>query len=86
MSTNSLPGRRLGKLKHLAAHRGVSERTTRLWANKGYLTLYKVKGVAGVVIDLDEADAALDALPPGALRPTYGTFGGQTVRPLDGAQ
>lgn len=76
---NPLSGRRLGTLRHLATHRSVSERTARNWASAGYLRLYKIKGVAGVLVDLDEADAALDALPPGTIRPTYGTFGGVPV-------
>ena len=82
MTKPSLPSRRLGTLKHLAAYRRVSERTARNWAKAGYFPLYRMKGIAGVVVDLDEAEAALDALPPGAIRPNYGTFGGQPVRHL----
>jgi hypothetical protein len=75
-----VPSPRLGTLKHLAAHRGVSERTTRNWAAAGYLRLYRVRGVQGVCVDLDEADRVLDALvATGAVRPNYGTFGGQPV-------
>ncbi len=86
MSTNSLPGPRWATLKMLATYRRVSDRTARNWAKAGYLRLYRIKGVVGVVVDLNEADAALDALPPGTIRPNYGTFGGQPVRSLDGAQ
>ncbi len=82
MATPSLPSRRLGTLKHLAAYRRVSERTARNWAKAGYFPLYRMKGVPGVVVDIDEADAALDALPPGKIRANYGQFGGQTVRHL----
>lgn len=83
MTGNSLPQRNLGTLAHLAAHRGVTVRAARMWAEKGYLTLYKAHGVRGVVVDLDEADAALDALAAkGLIRPGYGTFGGQQVQPI----
>ncbi len=83
MSNTSLPvPHRWGTLTHLARHRNVSERTARLWAQKGYLNLYRIRGVRGVVVDLDEADRMLNALPPGTIKPGWGTFGGQIVRNL----
>jgi hypothetical protein len=83
MSTNPVPSRRLGTLKHLARHRQVSERTCRNWAAAGYLRLYRTQGVQGVVVDLDEADEALDRLvEQGLVRPQYATFNGHQVTHL----
>jgi hypothetical protein len=76
------PARRLGTLKHYATYRGVSYRTTRVWAQRGYFPLYRLPGMKAVVVDVDEADAALAALPPGTIRPGYATFKGNAPAPI----
>jgi hypothetical protein len=71
---------RLVPLRLLARHRDVSERTCRNWARLGHLKLYRVRGISSVLVDIDEADAALDALvESGQVRPGYGRFGGVPV-------
>jgi len=76
-----VPQRRWATLPMYARHRGRSERVVRLWARKGYLTLYRTAGYRGVIVDMDEADAALSALADkGLIRPDHGTFGGQVIR------
>lgn len=78
--TDLMPQRRWATLPLLARHRKVSQRTTRIWAERGYLKLYRIAGVRGVCVDLDEADEALDALAEkGLINPNYGTFKGQTI-------
>jgi hypothetical protein len=77
---DQLPQREWGTLRMLARRRGVTERTARNWASAGHLKLYRVAGVKGVVVDVNEADAALDRLEKqGKIRPGYGKFAGQPV-------
>lgn len=78
--SNPFPQRRWATLPMLARERGVTDRAARRWAKVGYLRLYKIPGVRGVCVDLDEANAALDALiASGKVKPDYGTFGGQPI-------
>ena len=55
--------RRLATFAELARYLGVADRTGRNYAAKGFFTLYKVPGVRGVLVDLDEVDATIRRLP-----------------------
>ncbi len=67
--------RRLVTFDLLARHLVVSTRTARSWASQGYFPIYKMAGVRGALIDLDEAEAAIRRLPSTKVRPGFGSFG-----------
>lgn len=87
MSTAPQADRRLGTIAHFARHREVNDRTVRYWVKRGHFPVYRVGGVKGVVIDFDEADRLLSALPAGTIKPGFGSFGPNAdVRTLGGAK
>ncbi len=78
---------RLGTVNHFARYMGVNPRTVRNWIARGYFPVYRKRGISGVVIDIDEAETVIRALPPTVVKLHYGTFGEKAdVRTLDGVR
>lgn len=75
MSTIPNPQRRFVSLHQFSIHMAVSERTVRNWIGQGHFPAYRVPGVRGVTVDIDEAEAAIRRLPSTVVRPGFGTFG-----------
>lgn len=73
--TNQTPRQRLVTLHQFSRHMSVSERTVRNWISEGHFPAYRVPGVRGVVVDLDDAEAAIRRLPSTKVRPGFGSFG-----------
>ena len=71
--------RRLISLRQAADHIGVDPRTVRNYIGAGHFPCYRVPGVRGVLVDLDEVDAAMRRLPARLVRPAYGSFGPKAV-------
>jgi hypothetical protein len=67
--------RRLTSLYKAAQYVGVTERTIRNYVGKGLFCAYRVPKVRGILVDLDEVDAAMRRLPARVARPGYGSFG-----------
>lgn len=67
--------RRLVTIHQFAKHMQVAERTARNWASEGHFNLYRVPGIRGALVDLDEAEAAIRALPSTVVRPGFGSYG-----------
>ena len=67
--------RRLASLHDGAASVGVHQRTLRTYAAKGYVTLYKVAGVRGALVDLDELARAVRLIPTYPNRPDKPRYG-----------
>jgi hypothetical protein len=55
--------RRLGNFDQAAEEHNCHPRTLRNYAAKGFFTLYKMKGVRGVLLDLDEVELAMRRVP-----------------------
>lgn len=53
----------LVKLNDYAHYRGVDQSTVRNWIAQGYFPAYRAPGARGILVDLDEAEAALAKLP-----------------------
>lgn len=70
-----MPSRRLVTLRQAAAYLGVVERSIRNYIGAGHFPAYRVRGVRGVMVDLDEVDAAMRKLPARVARPGYGQYG-----------
>ncbi len=51
-----------------AAMKGRTPKTVRNWASRGYFSLYQLPGERAVQVDVDEADAAIAALPATRIR------------------
>ena len=80
-------GRRLGGVLVAARVLGRSERSIRNYVAKGYFPVYRAKGIKGVLIDVDEAKAALDALPSNRIIANFGSMGANAdIRDLDVAE
>lgn len=77
MSTIPLPpsAREYAHPKRAAAEHGVSERTIRNYAAKGYFTLYRVEGRRGIQVDLHEVRRALRSLPSRQAIAGVGAYG-----------
>lgn len=58
-----------------ARKRRQNERTIRNYIGKGYFPVYRTAKSKGVLIDVDEADAALAKIPSARARNSYGEFG-----------
>lgn len=67
--------RNLATIPQYARRRGQNERTIRNYIGKGYFAVYRLGGFKGVLIDVDEADAALAKIPSAQVRRNYGHFG-----------
>jgi len=80
-------GRTLVSVKQAAAHRGRSLRTIYEQIKAGFIPVYKVQGVRGVLIDIDEMDAALAQLPATRVhpKPRYGAAVVTTLTPQQAA-
>lgn len=86
-TANTTEPRRLVSLEQFSRHMEVSTRTTRNWLSRGYFPGYRVPGARGVVIDLDEAEAAIRRLPSTIVRPGFGSYGPDAdIRTLTGEQ
>jgi len=55
--------RRLVSLDRAADHLAVSERTIRNYIGEGFFPAYRVRGLSGLQVDLDEVDRAQHSLP-----------------------
>ena len=55
--------RRLVTLDQFAHRAGISQRTVRRYIGDGHFPAYQVPGVQGIMVDLDEALAALRRIP-----------------------
>lgn len=67
--------RRLVKPADLARRKGLSERTIRNYIGHGYFPAYKVPGVRGVLLDMDEVERAMALLPASAARASKQAYG-----------
>ena len=74
-----MSARRLISLHQAATHVGVTDRSIRNYIGRGHFPAYRVPGVRGVMLDLDEVDAAMRRLPARLVRPGFGTFGPKAV-------
>jgi len=74
MSTQS-NSRRLVSTQQCASHEGVSERTIRNYIGKGYFPAYKMPGVRGLLVDLDEAESAMRKIPGRRAKAGTGSYG-----------
>ena len=54
---------------------GVTERTVRRYIGEGYFTAYQMPGVRGVLVDLDEAEAAMRKIPGRRAKAGLGSYG-----------
>ena len=75
----SQPQRRLGPVDLYARHRQQHRRTIDNYLHHGYIKGYRMPGVRALLIDFDEADAALAALPPTKVRANYGSRGNAEI-------
>ena len=82
-STPLSPRRRLGTFAQAAKEHGVSERTVRNYHRKLYFPAYKMRGIPGVLLDLDEVNASLRRLPKRLAKAGYGSYGGGEVIDLE---
>ena len=69
------PLRRLGSFEQAAAEHQVSSRTMRNYLGRGYFKAYRIRGVRGVLLDLDEVDAAMRRLPRKLGKAGFGSYG-----------
>jgi hypothetical protein len=75
-STKASPPRRLGSFAQAGVEHDRSERTMRNYHRRKYFQAYRVPGVPGVLLDLDEVAAAMRLL---AQQHRYGSYGGGEV-------
>ncbi len=73
MPNSPVAKRRLVSIQQYADHREQHRRTIDNYLERRYIRGYRVRGVRGVLIDLDEADAALAKLPTYLVRTGYGS-------------
>jgi hypothetical protein len=71
--------RRLGTFEQAARERGVDPRTMRNYLAKGFFPAYRMQGVVGVVLDLDEVAAALKKIPKRYAKAGFGSYGPKAV-------
>jgi hypothetical protein len=71
--------RRLGSIAQAANEQSRSERTLRNYLAKGYFPAYRMRGVHGVLLDLDEVDAAISKLPKRLSKAGFGSYGPKAV-------
>jgi hypothetical protein len=74
-TTEAQRQRRLGSFAQAGAEHHVSERTMRNYLGKGYFKAYRMRGISGVLLDLDEVDAALKKLPKRLAKAGLGSYG-----------
>jgi hypothetical protein len=70
---------RLGSFAQAAKEQDVSERTMRNYLAKKYFRGYRMRGIHGVLLDLDEVDAALRLLPRRLAKAGFGSYGGAEI-------
>lgn len=66
---------RLTTLRHVAQYLECTDRTVRNYIGQGYFPAYKQPGSRGLLVDLDDVDAAMRRLPARKVRPAYGSYG-----------
>jgi hypothetical protein len=71
--------RRFATLYRAAQEFGVSHYTIRNYIIKGYFPVYRLPGVKGACVDINEVREALVNLPAAKARPGYGSFGPDAV-------
>lgn len=67
--------RRLVTPYQLGQAMGVTERTVRRYIGAGHFPAYQMPGVSGVLVDLDEAQAAMRRVPGRRAKAGTGTYG-----------
>lgn len=65
---------------------GVTSRTMRSYAAKKFFPLYRMSGVRGVLVDLDEVTAAMRKVPARRAKAGLGSYGGATIIDLSESQ
>ena len=71
----STTNRRLVTMQQCATHEAVSERTIRNYIGKGYFPAYRMPGVRGLFVDLNEVEAAMRRLPARRAKAAFGSYG-----------
>lgn len=67
--------RRLVSTQQCAIYESVSERTIRNYIAKGYFPAYRTSGIRGLVVDLNEVEAAMRRLPARRAKAAFGSYG-----------
>jgi hypothetical protein len=78
-ATEAQRPRRWGTFAHAAREQGVSERSVRNYLAKGYFPAYRMRGIKGVLLDLDEIEAAMRKLPSRLAKAGVGAYGPKAV-------
>jgi hypothetical protein len=68
-------GRLYASVAEYGDHQEVTHVTVQNWLRLGHIEGYRVKGIRGVLIDIEAADAELAKLPPTVVRPGRKAFG-----------
>lgn len=67
--------RRLATFDQAARLYGVSARTFRNYVGRGLFPAYRMPGVRGLLLDLNEVEAAMRRLPARAAKAAFGSYG-----------
>ena len=71
--------RRLLPIDKVGPFFGVTSRTMRSYAAKKFFPLYRMSGVRGVLVDLDDVTAAMRKVPARRAKAGLGSYGGATI-------
>lgn len=80
MSTSSTtpslqPRQQFSKIEPAAESYGVTPRTFRNYIGKGLFPAYRVRGQRGLLVDLNEVEAAMRRLPARKAKAAFGSYG-----------